>query len=79
MTLLAVSILAHRRLSSTPKTCEGACEVHSENLRQVHVVDNESGRDWGEFTYCDNAIQEDLRRGFQITGDVEALMRPEEK
>jgi hypothetical protein len=44
--------------------CEGSCEEHAGEVRQVIV----SGHGWNPtpFTYCDNAIIEDRRRGFTV-------------
>ena len=39
--------------------CEGAVKkVHVKHLKPFH--------DWGEFNYCDNAIKEDINRGFSV-------------
>jgi len=36
------------------------------DVRTVHVV-RPGGTDWGQFDYCQNAIDEDRRRGFTVT------------
>jgi len=41
--------------------CCGACELHSSDVKLVHV------KGWGEFQYCTNAIAEDHRRGLIVT------------
>jgi len=46
-------------------SCEGACKHHVGPIQRVHVVGH--GHDWGEFWYCQNAIEEDRRRGFTVT------------
>jgi hypothetical protein len=47
--------------------CEGTCEPHSSPVVRVRVVDPSSGKDWGEFWYCGEAVGEDERRGFVVT------------
>lgn len=44
--------------------CEGSCEEHKGDVKRVHVW--YGSKDWGEFDYCDQAIEEDERRGMQI-------------
>jgi hypothetical protein len=46
--------------------CEGACEEHAGPLRLVRVKDMRTGHDWGNFLYCEAAIQEDIARGLAI-------------
>jgi len=41
--------------------CEGACEEHQGEVREVHVLC------WGKFFYCEEAIVEDRRRGLYVT------------
>lgn len=49
--------------------CEGDCinthGEHSGDVRPYQVL-AEDGWNWGEFFYCDNAAEEDARRGFQL-------------
>lgn len=45
--------------------CEGSCEEHSGNIRSVHVT-GQNGHDWGVFMYCEEAINEDQRRGLSV-------------
>lgn len=40
--------------------CEGSCIEHTGEVIRVMV----SG--WGEFNYCEAAIQEDIRRGLSV-------------
>lgn len=52
------------------KKCEGMCCFnHNDNadreVRTVRVVSN-GGRDWGEFTYCDEAVEIDQDNGFTV-------------
>ena len=46
--------------------CDGACEKHVGRVVVVGVV-SESGKDWGEFNYCQQAIQDDTEDGFVVT------------
>ncbi len=46
--------------------CEGDCENHEGEVRQVHVIDKKTLHDWGLFEYCDSAINEDRGRGFEV-------------
>jgi hypothetical protein len=46
--------------------CEGACDEHVGPLRLVRVKDMRTRYDWGNFLYCEAAIQEDIDRGFAI-------------
>ena len=50
--------------------CEGACveleNGHSGTDKTVHVKDDDSGYDWGNFIYCDNAIKIDRERGLTV-------------
>ena len=43
--------------------CEGACEKHSGRVKAVRVFHKESKTDWGWFSYCESAIEEDTSRG----------------
>lgn len=47
-----------------PTVCEGSCAEHTGALKRVHV--HHPNHDWGEFTYCDEAIEEDKRRGLSV-------------
>lgn len=49
--------------------CEGRCEEPDEcigNVVTVHVVGS-SGRDWGNFNYCETAMALDRENGFIVT------------
>jgi hypothetical protein len=46
------------------KICEGSCDPHKGEVVRVHVTD--TGKDWGEFDYCQEAIAEDRRRGLSV-------------
>jgi hypothetical protein len=52
-------------MKTTEKFCEGSCEKHIGEVRRVHVY-GKNGYDWGEFDYCDTAINEDINRGMTI-------------
>lgn len=43
--------------------CDGGCDEHIGTVRCVRVYDPEHKTDWGWFSYCDAAIEEDTRRG----------------
>jgi len=38
--------------------CEGACEQHRGQTKAVRAYDKEDGFDWGWYSYCENAIEE---------------------
>lgn len=44
-------------------TCEGSCEDHIGECKVICVAYN--NHDW-YFSYCDEAIEEDKRRGFDV-------------
>jgi hypothetical protein len=41
--------------------CDGSCENHSGECKVVHV------ECWGYWSYCDEAIAEDVQRGLRVT------------
>lgn len=47
--------------------CDGACENHIGDVIAVNVVDQKDGRDWGDYNYCEAAIEEDRDAGFAVT------------
>lgn len=51
--------------------CEGNCVRddggHSGEVVRVNVTDASNSKDFGGYWYCDNAINEDRRRGFAVT------------
>ncbi len=49
---------------SKENKCEGSCEEHRGEVVRVRVTD--TGKDWGEFDYCEAAIEEDKRRGLFV-------------
>ena len=44
--------------------CEGNCDQHSGAVQCVRVFDGKDGFDWGYFSYCKTARDEDRSRGF---------------
>ena len=47
--------------------CQGKCKEHRGTIKRVEVRDIRNGKDCGLFLYCDEAIFEDIRRGFDVT------------
>lgn len=45
-------------------TCEASCKQHTGDVLRVHVWG--AMHDWGEFWYCDTAIEEDRQRGLTV-------------
>ena len=45
---------------ATKKQCQGACEEHVGEVREVFV------QGWGYFDYCETAIAEDRKRGLIV-------------
>ena len=53
--------------------CEGGCEYHRGETRVVRVIDP-SGmepHDWGYYRYCDEAVEEDIRRGMSVLTETD--------
>lgn len=48
-------------LVETTCICEGSCEEHKGKVKEIYV------KDWGHFYYCEEAIEEDRRRGLIVT------------
>jgi hypothetical protein len=46
--------------------CEGNCEKHTGQVVCVRVYDKKHGNDWGWYSYCEEAIDEDTRSGFAL-------------
>lgn len=44
--------------------CDGSCEEHRGDVRAVRVF--YGATDWGWFSYCEEAIAEDERRGMDL-------------
>lgn len=44
--------------------CDGSCEEHEGEIRQVHV--RGKLHDWGLFNYCEVAVKEDQSRGLEV-------------
>jgi hypothetical protein len=47
------------------KQCEGSCGKHVGNVVRVHIT-NQRGYDWGEFNYCEKAIETDIKQGLDV-------------
>ena len=47
--------------------CQGNCKEHRGMIHRVEVRDIRNGKDWGLFWYCDEAIDEDIRRGLDVS------------
>lgn len=60
-----------QNLASSGK-CDGSCEEHFGVVRAVRVVDSD-GTDWGWFSYCEAAREEDISRGFLLFDQTEPL------
>lgn len=48
------------------RVCEGSCDTHRGPVVLVHVVDEDTGFDWGKFWYCEEAIQIDRDGGLHV-------------
>ena len=50
--------------------CEGSCDRLSNGHRGevvlVHVYDDKNSKDWGEYWYCQDAINSDRHSGFRV-------------
>lgn len=49
------------------RACEGSCEIHKGEV--IPVIIKGHGWDGIKFNYCQEAIEEDGRRGFVVTHD----------
>jgi hypothetical protein len=47
--------------------CQGNCKEHRGTIKRVEVRDIRNRKDWGLFSYCDEAIEEDIRRGLDVS------------
>jgi hypothetical protein len=47
--------------------CFGSCEEHIGKVQYVSVKDPKTGYDWGEFYYCEDAIECDTKNGLIVT------------
>ena len=47
--------------------CQGVCKAHRGVVHRCEVRDIRHGKDWGMFDYCDEAIEEDRRRGLDVS------------
>jgi hypothetical protein len=58
------------------KKCDGACEVHSGEVRKFHVYYKRNGKistDWGFYHYCEAAKETDERRGLTVAPVTEEV------
>ena len=55
--------------------CEGMCDRCKGEVSAVTVYNADSLRDWGVYFYCEGAVEEEKRRGF----DVSRVMKTEAK
>lgn len=74
MELVADPVLGKYRAETVSKAqqgrCEGACEKHRGHVEAVRVFDPKDGKDWGWFSYCEEARNEDASRGFEFAEQV---------
>ena len=47
--------------------CQGICKEHRGSIKRVEVRDIRNRKDWGLFSYCDEAIEEDIKRGLDVS------------
>jgi hypothetical protein len=47
--------------------CEGMCDCCRGDVRAVTVYDPSSLREWGLYFYCESAVEEEKRRGFDVS------------
>jgi hypothetical protein len=53
--------------------CEGNCEEHVGKVMWVRVMDLSNGTDWGNFYYCQTAIEDDRRDGLLVVEEPECV------
>jgi hypothetical protein len=46
--------------------CDGDCPEHQGEVRKVNVTHPDPFYDWGEFNYCEVAIEKDEADGFEV-------------
>lgn len=47
--------------------CQGKCEKHRGTIKRVEVRDIRYKKDWGFFSYCDEAIDKDIKNGLDVS------------
>ncbi len=47
--------------------CQGKCKEHRGTIKRVEVRDIRNSKDWGLFSYCDEAIECDIRSGLDVS------------
>lgn len=58
--------MSHSTPSRDPLGCDGDCEEHTGARQTVHVTHPPTKKDWGNFVYCQSAIEVDKRRGLAV-------------
>ena len=59
---------------TNPLLCEGSCTVHRGIVRPVKCFEPDDPEPW-RFNYCDEAVEEDTRRGFAVVEIGQAAYR----
>ena len=60
---------AEARVLAASGLCDGSCTHHSKFSKAVRVVAAD-GTDWGWFSYCETAQEENAKRGFSLYTDT---------
>ena len=47
--------------------CKCGCRACHESRSNVHILDPVNNTDWGNWDYCEDAIQVDINEGFTVT------------
>ena len=47
-------------------SCMGDCEEHLGEVKLFRVIDPIDNFDWGIYAYCEEAVKEDTRKGFNL-------------
>lgn len=47
--------------------CQGNCDIHKGRIYCVEVRDIRNQKDWGFFSYCENAIEIDRKNGLDVS------------
>lgn len=50
--------------------CDGNCKEHKGKIKIVSIYDRRIRYAYGFFWYCENAIEEDRKNGFEV-GEIE--------
>jgi hypothetical protein len=57
------------KITMAGNECDGSCDEHSGDVKRYRVVDPTNHQDWGHYWYCDEAVEEDKRRGFNLISE----------